>query len=423
MKNDEQMYQSLLSRYDAYQLKKQRQRRIIRRTVPIAACFCFSVVLGLGVWRHRTNTPHVPVKPESMTETTTAFTEITTTAIAEQPSTALTEQITQPVSTASSLQTTVQPITTTQQTQGLTTVVTSPVSVTITEQTKPVTQAQTTAPHTATVPAIPQTAPFTTANTAHHGKPANTTTVTNDPIMTTETPQQYAPGDQPTEPVTTTNTAYHYKPVDVVSDTTVSTASTSETAATTTTTTTVIHQKPTDAPEPMMLYNTTALLMALQDRDTYFPGQIYQEMITELTKDGWLYQPVSDSELTIQEPLMLYPTSEMHDAGIEYPVQYQGAEYTVTFCCADMAYMETKQPYSVFDSRISSYMTKRFGRDGDWQLAVKGRSVSIYSENAFGVRFASVLLDDDHYVDIATKASEEEVCDFLETFRFEQIQI
>ena len=172
-----------------------------------------------------------------------------------------------------------------------------------------------------------------------------------------------------------------------------------------------------------MLYNTTALLMTLRDRDTYFPGQIYQEMITELTKDGWLYHPVSDGELSILEPLMLYPASEMHDAGIEYPVQYQGAEYTVTFCCADTAYMETKQPYSVFDSRISSYMTKRFGRDGDWQLAVQGRSVSIYSENAFGVRFASVLLDDAHYADIATKASEEELCKFLKAFRFEAIPI
>ena len=68
MKNDDQMYQSVLSRRDAYRLQQQKRTRTVRRVVPVLACFCFTVGLGLGIWKHQSNLPHVPVK--TVTETT-----------------------------------------------------------------------------------------------------------------------------------------------------------------------------------------------------------------------------------------------------------------------------------------------------------------------------------------------------------------
>ena len=70
MKNHNEMYQSLLSRYDEYQEKKSRRRLIVKRTVPVLACFCFSVILGFGFWKHRSIKP--PTASVAVTEETTA---------------------------------------------------------------------------------------------------------------------------------------------------------------------------------------------------------------------------------------------------------------------------------------------------------------------------------------------------------------
>ena len=74
MKNDEQMYQSVLSRRDAYRERKNQRIRTIRRTVPAFACFCFAVVLGLGYWKQRSALPDIPVQPET-TKTAVTGTE------------------------------------------------------------------------------------------------------------------------------------------------------------------------------------------------------------------------------------------------------------------------------------------------------------------------------------------------------------
>lgn len=93
MKNDDEMYQSLLSRYEAYQEEKIQRKRIVRRIVPIAACFCLSVALGCSYWFHFRNIPTVPALPETTTEPTTEpttivvpETEITSEAEATEPS-------------------------------------------------------------------------------------------------------------------------------------------------------------------------------------------------------------------------------------------------------------------------------------------------------------------------------------------------
>nr|MCR4644055.1 hypothetical protein [Oscillospiraceae bacterium] len=71
MKNHNEMYQSLLSRYEAYQEEKIQRKRIVRRIVPIAACFCLSVALGCGYWFHFRHIPTIPALPETTEEQTT----------------------------------------------------------------------------------------------------------------------------------------------------------------------------------------------------------------------------------------------------------------------------------------------------------------------------------------------------------------
>lgn len=80
MKNHNEMYQSLLSRYEEHQKKKKRRILTIRRTVPVLACFCLTIALGVGYWDHFRNLPHIPVQPNIIEEPTVEIHETTTTA-------------------------------------------------------------------------------------------------------------------------------------------------------------------------------------------------------------------------------------------------------------------------------------------------------------------------------------------------------
>ena len=64
MKNDDEMYRSILSRYEEYQEKKKKQIRTIRRTVPVLTCFCFVMMFGLGYWDNLEKLPNVPISPD-----------------------------------------------------------------------------------------------------------------------------------------------------------------------------------------------------------------------------------------------------------------------------------------------------------------------------------------------------------------------
>ena len=60
MKNDEQMYQSVLSRRDAYRAEQERKKRGFLRAVPVLACGCLAAVLGLGYRNHLKKLPEIP---------------------------------------------------------------------------------------------------------------------------------------------------------------------------------------------------------------------------------------------------------------------------------------------------------------------------------------------------------------------------
>ncbi len=78
MKNYDEMYQSVLSKYDEYLEKKKKRIRMIRRTVPVLACLCLTIGLGIGYRDHFIALMHPPKQPEIVDDITTVTPDTTT---------------------------------------------------------------------------------------------------------------------------------------------------------------------------------------------------------------------------------------------------------------------------------------------------------------------------------------------------------
>lgn len=68
MKDHNEMYRSLLSRYNEIQEKRNKRISTIRRTVPVLASFCLSVVLGVGYWNHIKDLPDISDRHNTIEE-------------------------------------------------------------------------------------------------------------------------------------------------------------------------------------------------------------------------------------------------------------------------------------------------------------------------------------------------------------------
>ena len=97
MKNFDEMYQSVLSKYDEYLEKKRKRIRKIRRTVPVLACLCLTIAFGVGYRDHFKDFMHPPKQPYIIEKITTETTD-TTTAVTNK-TTIMTENITGLVTT------------------------------------------------------------------------------------------------------------------------------------------------------------------------------------------------------------------------------------------------------------------------------------------------------------------------------------
>ena len=75
MKSNYELYQSVLSRRTEHRKKKERQKRIIMHTVPVIACLCLTVGLGLGYWNYSRNIPSIPSSPDIVIEVSTTTAE------------------------------------------------------------------------------------------------------------------------------------------------------------------------------------------------------------------------------------------------------------------------------------------------------------------------------------------------------------
>ncbi|MBE6877206.1 MAG: hypothetical protein E7496_10910 [Ruminococcus sp.] len=63
MKTYKQMADAVLSARDDYLRKKQRQKILVYRYVPVMASFCFAVLMGLHVWKDKQALPKIPDIP------------------------------------------------------------------------------------------------------------------------------------------------------------------------------------------------------------------------------------------------------------------------------------------------------------------------------------------------------------------------
>lgn len=70
MKNDDEMYRSVLSRREEYRKKKEKRIHTIRRTVPVLVCFCFTVVFVPMIWDNLAKLPDVPIHTDIVDEPT-----------------------------------------------------------------------------------------------------------------------------------------------------------------------------------------------------------------------------------------------------------------------------------------------------------------------------------------------------------------
>ena len=84
MKTHDEMYQSVLSRFDEYQKQKKKRLRIIKMATPAVACFGLAIAFGIGYYAKFAKLPEVsvtpPVSEASVAET--SVTETTTTTVA-----------------------------------------------------------------------------------------------------------------------------------------------------------------------------------------------------------------------------------------------------------------------------------------------------------------------------------------------------
>lgn len=183
MKNDDQMFQSVLSRRNEYRERKNKRIRTIRRTVPVLACFCLTIAFGVGYWDHFRNLPHIPVQPNIIEEPTSEIPEITTTASTDSNTTISSGTPSEPASTTAPFSNSeTERITSSAgvQTQTVTTVATDATDIPTTEQEVKQTEKQVS---TTTSPVI-QTQPVKDIQTT---APAQTTVV---PPTSTETATQ-----------------------------------------------------------------------------------------------------------------------------------------------------------------------------------------------------------------------------------------
>lgn len=98
MKNDDEMYQSVLSRREAYHRARAKRHRTILCIAPVFACFCLAVTLGFSYWNHFRNIPVIPAVPDS-TEASAAELPAVTAASGTEES-ALTESVSAETSAA-----------------------------------------------------------------------------------------------------------------------------------------------------------------------------------------------------------------------------------------------------------------------------------------------------------------------------------
>lgn len=125
MKNNDEMFQSVISRLDSYLVQKERKNLYIRRFAPIIASLCFAFVICFAVWGGKKPDPLPEIDNMIVTETTSANTTALP-QITEKNITSITEAVTTSLNVRSD--TTVSSVNTTQVSSNITQVTSDPQS-------------------------------------------------------------------------------------------------------------------------------------------------------------------------------------------------------------------------------------------------------------------------------------------------------
>ncbi len=359
MKNYDEMYQSVLSKYDEYLEKKKKRIRTIRRTVPVLACFCLTIALGVGYWDHFKNLPHIPVQPNIIEEPTIETPDTTTSTAANTTVSSVTPS--EPASTtAPTTNSETERMTTTAgiQTQTVTTVATDATETPTTEQV--VKQTETQAP--ATTPPATYTQPIT-------DPPVITTEATSAPIVT--------------EPITTTE---WIRPI-------------------------------TPPAQPILFSDIGSAMDAINTSDVSSYSEqeqeIYRNMFDRINSDGFLYQVNNSDMVSLIEDreIALFPYAAYEDVGVGCYVRYKDINYHITFYYADC-------DLTAQTNGIAEYLQIRMGRRCDKEINVSDTTVSLFLPDN-GQTYAGAFIDQDHYFTVNTVVSEEEMIEFIEVLSFE----
>lgn len=400
VKNDDEMYRSVLSRREEYRKKKEKRIRTIRRTVPVLACFCFTVLFGLRFWDDLAKLPRLPIQPDIVDEPMIESPESTTAADTTESSSTDQATIANAVSTTIPTQnseTDMVAATGIPQTQTVTTAVSDEESGRETENE--------TIEHKETQAPVVETKPVIEVQTT---SPVQTTAAVSEPI-TTATPKppdiDPSPVDPPIPPITTTEPGEAppivQEPIDPDDP--------------------PVYEPSAPPVQPISFDDIATAAYAIRNNDvSSYPEQsqgVYLSMFERIRNDNFLYQASCSELISLKEDfgICLFPYAAYEDMGIGHYVTYKGKLYHVTFYYTD--------PYVISETdSIGDYLKKRMGRRSDKDIIIQNQKFS-ESITGDGIIYASSFIDADHYFDIITSAPEDEMREFLSIFSYEKIPL
>jgi len=375
MKNNDEMYQSLLSRYDEYQEKKKKRTLLIKRTVPVLAGFVLVVGIGLSCWQHFGNMHSIPMVSDTIDESI-----ITVTTNADNVTTEVTTQEQSETQTSSKN-------------------VTVTTAVTASKTTATADKAQTTT-IAAPMATNRNTAPTTAKTTAIKTSKTTKTTVS----VTHTQPETSTTADENKEkPSTSTTTGIIQEGPGV--------ATTSSSAA---------NPEPSFNAQPIIFNSAEETIDTIKHNDVSSYAEeyrnAYRKMFDRFNDDGVVYRPVTDNtdELEQKDTVILLPNAAYEDTGIMYKVVYNGNTYQVSFRYADTSVI--KSPYNV-----PKYLYDRFKRSIHDEVVVGHQTYSIiYSSDQSQVS-AAFFIDEEHYFYTSAYTTKDELIAFLELFDYERV--
>ena len=375
MKNNDEMYQSLLSRYDEYQEKKKKRTLLIKRTVPVLAAFVLVVGIGLSCWKHFGNMNSIPMVSETIDESI-----ITVTTNADNVTTEVTTQEQSETQTSSKNVTVTTAVTASKTTATADKVQTTTIAA-------PIATNRSTAPTTAKTTAIKTSKTTKTTVTVTHTQPATSTT----------------DDAQKEKPSTSTTT-------DIIQ----------EGPGVATTSSSVVNPEPSFNAQPIIFNSADEAIDTIKQNDVSSYAEeyrnAYRKMFDRFNNDGVVYRPVTDNtdELEQKDTVILLPNAAYEDTGIMYKVVYNGNTYQVSFRYADTSVI--KSPYNV-----PKYLYDRFKRSIHDEVVVGHQTYSIiYSSDQSQVS-AAFFIDEEHYFYTSAYTTKDELITFLELFDYESV--